>query len=91
VGIVDDFAWDRRTTQLATGDVLIFYTDGVTEAQDGQGASFGSQRLLATVQSHLGRSAQEIQAAVLSAVHQFAGGVPQFDDITLIVLVREPA
>jgi serine phosphatase RsbU (regulator of sigma subunit) len=89
VGIFDDSAWATRTIQLTPGDVLLLYTDGVTDAQDVQGTFFGTERLLATVQSNLGRSAQEIQEAILTAVHQFAGGVPQFDDITLVVLVRE--
>jgi serine phosphatase RsbU (regulator of sigma subunit) len=89
VGMFDDSAWQMSTIQLSPGDVLVLYTDGVTDANDGEGTFFNIERLLATVQSNLGRSAQEIQDAILTAVHQFAGGVPQFDDITLVVLVRE--
>jgi sigma-B regulation protein RsbU (phosphoserine phosphatase) len=70
---------------------LVLYTDGVTDAQDGQGAFFSSEQLLATIRFNLGRPAQEIQEAILTAIHQFAGGVPQFDDITLVVLGREAA
>jgi serine phosphatase RsbU (regulator of sigma subunit) len=50
---------------------------------------FGSEQLLATVQANLGRSAEEIEEAILTAVHQFAGGVSQFDDVALIVVGRE--
>ena len=91
VGMFEDSTWKTGTVQLAPGDVLLLYTDGVTDAQEGQGAFFGVERLLATVQSNFGRSALEIQEAILSDIHQFSGGVPQFDDITLVVLVREVA
>jgi serine phosphatase RsbU (regulator of sigma subunit) len=89
VGIFEDATWEAGTVQLAPGDVLVLYTDGVTDAQDGQEAFFGVDRLLATMQSKSGRSAQEIKEVILTAIHQFSGGVPRFDDITLVVLVRE--
>jgi serine phosphatase RsbU (regulator of sigma subunit)/class 3 adenylate cyclase len=91
VGIFEDSTWAMGTVQISPGDVLVLYTDGVTDAQDGQGAFFSSKQLLATVQSNLRRPAQEIQEAILTTIHQFAGGVPQFDDITLVVLAREAA
>ena len=59
--------------------------------RNGRGAFFGTQPLLATVQANLGRPAQELQDAILAAIHQFAGGVPQFDDIALILLRRQSA
>jgi serine phosphatase RsbU (regulator of sigma subunit)/class 3 adenylate cyclase len=89
VGILEDSTWATGTVQVSPGDVLVLYTDGVTDAQDGQGAFFSSEQLLATVQLNLRRSAQEIQEAILKAIHQFSGGVPQFDDITLVVLGRK--
>jgi serine phosphatase RsbU (regulator of sigma subunit) len=42
------------------------------------------------VQANLGRSAQDIQDALIAAVHEFVGDAPQFDDITLMVVVRTP-
>jgi sigma-B regulation protein RsbU (phosphoserine phosphatase) len=68
---------------------LVLYTDGVTEAQDNQGAFFGTERLLATIQANLERPAQEIQETILTAIHHFVGGVPQFDDIALVILGRQ--
>jgi serine phosphatase RsbU (regulator of sigma subunit) len=112
VGILTDTTWEMKTVQLTAGDVLVLYTDGVIDAQDGQGAFFGSERLLSIVssasagsavtsgseaaESHIDgqparASAQEIQEAILTAIHQFSGGVPQFDDIALVVLRRTPA
>jgi sigma-B regulation protein RsbU (phosphoserine phosphatase) len=89
VGILEDSAWESRSLQLVPGDRLVLYTDGVTEAQDSQRAFFGTERLLSTIQSNLERPAQEIQETILTAIHQFVGGVPQFDDIALVVLGRQ--
>jgi serine phosphatase RsbU (regulator of sigma subunit) len=89
LGVFRGETWEQRTVQLAPGDVLLLYTDGVTEAQDRQERFFGQERLLAAAQAHLGRSAQELQQALLAKVYDFVGDAPQFDDITLMVLVRE--
>jgi sigma-B regulation protein RsbU (phosphoserine phosphatase) len=89
LGIFDDVTWQQGTTQIGPGDVLILYTDGVTEAQDRKEIFFGEKRLLETAQANLGRSAQDIQEALIKGVHEFTGDVPQFDDITLMVLVRD--
>lgn len=66
----------------------MLYTDGITEAQDRQEKFFGKERLLEVAQTNLGRSAQEIQDALITAVDKFVGHAPQFDDITLMVIVR---
>jgi sigma-B regulation protein RsbU (phosphoserine phosphatase) len=89
LGIFRGRTWERRTVQLEQGDVLILYTDGVTEAQDRQQTFFGESRLLAVAQAHRDASAHEIRSAVLEEVRTFVGQAPQFDDIALMVLVRE--
>jgi sigma-B regulation protein RsbU (phosphoserine phosphatase) len=76
--------------ELAPGDVLVLYTDGVTEARQTGNEMFGLERLQAVVASHAGRSAQEIQAAIVEAVYAFEDGIPQSDDLTLIVIRRLP-
>ena len=91
VGILKDAAWSTESIQLAPGDVLVLYTDGVTDAEDKQGSFFSTEQLLGTVLSNRGQSAQEIRDAILHAVRQFSGGAPQFDDIALVVIAREQA
>jgi sigma-B regulation protein RsbU (phosphoserine phosphatase) len=88
LGVVEDATWEQGAVQLAPGDVLVLYTDGVTDAEDGQGSSFSQERLLETVQANLGRSAQDIQDALITEVREFVSDAPQFDDITLMVVVR---
>jgi serine phosphatase RsbU (regulator of sigma subunit)/DNA-binding NarL/FixJ family response regulator len=89
MGVIEDTTWNQASVQFSPGDVLLLYTDGITEAQDRQGVFFGEGRLLEVAQANLGRSAQGIQDAVIAAVRGFAGDAPQFDDFTLVVAVRD--
>jgi sigma-B regulation protein RsbU (phosphoserine phosphatase) len=84
-----DMAWEQAAVRLAPGDVLVIYTDGITEAQDRQDEFFEEQRLIDIIRANLGRTAGRIQDAILTEVRSFAGDAPQFDDITLFVVVRE--
>jgi DNA-binding NarL/FixJ family response regulator len=89
LGIFEDTIWHHDTAQLAPGDVLVLYTDGITEAQDPQEAFFGQERLLEAARANLGRPAQDIHEALIGEVYEFAGDAPQADDITLMVVARE--
>ena len=87
LGILDDGTWQQRVVHLAPGDVLLLYTDGITEAQDAQEAFFDEDRLREVFRAHLGRSARDIQDGVIAEVDAFVGDTPQFDDITMMVVV----
>ncbi|HBY59035.1 MAG TPA: hypothetical protein DEH78_04390 [Solibacterales bacterium] len=73
---------------LGPGDILVIYSDGVTEAQNIEEEEFEMDRLVACVRNHGGRPAREIVDAILSEIDAFAGGAPQFDDITIMVVKR---
>jgi sigma-B regulation protein RsbU (phosphoserine phosphatase) len=90
LGILENETWKQGTVDLYPGDVLVHYTDGVTEAQNMDGELYGAKRLIRCVQSNLGSSAQEIQNAILADISEFIGHAPQFDDIALVILAREP-
>jgi PAS domain S-box-containing protein len=85
---LNEMIWERRTVQLAPGDTLVLYSDGITEAQNLQRAFFDETRLLDVAQANVGRSAQTIQQAILAQVQEFVGDAPQMDDIALMVTVR---
>jgi sigma-B regulation protein RsbU (phosphoserine phosphatase) len=95
LGIYEDETWGQKTVRLAPGDVLVLYTDGITEAPNEQAACFGEERLLEPVRAHLGSPgsqgplARDIQDAIITAVHRFMGDAPQFDDIALAVIIRD--
>jgi hypothetical protein len=89
LGAMPGISWEQRAVQLARGDILVLYTDGVTDAQNEGGSFFGQERLLEVVRAYAGRPAQEVQDGLLRAVQQFTGEASQFDDITLMVIVRD--
>ncbi len=89
LGILGEETWEQGSVQLAPGDVLVLYTDGITEAENEQGIFLGGDRLLGWVKSNLGCPAREIQDAILAEVQRFVGDTPQSDDIALVVLQRD--
>ena len=89
LGISPDATWQQKIVKFSPGDLLVLYTDGITEARDRHGAFFGDQRLLDVLRANLGRSAQEIQQAVLDEVQRYSGSTPREDDIAIIVMARK--
>jgi sigma-B regulation protein RsbU (phosphoserine phosphatase) len=86
VGAFEHATFDEDTQQLWPGDVLVAYSDGVTEARDSSGEEFGEERLLSCVQANCTRSPVDIMEYLLSTVHQFSAGTAQGDDLTMLVL-----
>jgi serine phosphatase RsbU (regulator of sigma subunit) len=89
LGIDEDGTWSRETVQIHPGDVLILYTDGVPDAQNPEGDFFRQQRLVDVAMKNLGQTAEDLQKSILDAVYDFVMNAPAFDDITLMVLVRD--
>lgn len=77
---------EEVTIQLTAGDVLLYYTDGLTEAENPTGDSYGEARLEQVFLQHIHLSASEIVQAVQADVLGFCAGEPLFDDITLLVV-----
>jgi sigma-B regulation protein RsbU (phosphoserine phosphatase) len=88
LGISDGASWEQQTVTLAPGESLLLYTDGVTDAKDSEDNFFGEQRLRGVLLGSHGQSAKGIQEQVLEEVHSYHGEEPQFDDITIAVIVR---
>lgn len=89
IGIYEDASWELQSVDIKPGDVLVLYTDGVTEAQNGNGDFFNEDLLIEAAEGHLGQPAHEVQIAILEAVQNFVGDSPQTDDITLMILGRD--
>jgi sigma-B regulation protein RsbU (phosphoserine phosphatase) len=88
LGIEPDSVYEQRTVQLASGDFLLLYTDGVVETFDPQGQEFGLARLEAVLRENRSRPAAEIIEAVGQAVSGFAGAAIPSDDITMVLVKR---
>lgn len=88
LGIFKQQSFEAGTFQLAPGDRIVLYTDGVTEAHDGTGTEFGDSRLIEVLQDCRDADSQIAQEKIFSTVEQFCGGNWE-DDATLIVLSVE--
>jgi serine phosphatase RsbU (regulator of sigma subunit) len=89
LGASEGMSWKVSSVRFQPGDLLVLYTDGVTEAENDRHEFFGSDRLIATVKENVGKSAQEIHEMVIRGLCEFAGSLSPCDDITLMVLARE--
>ncbi|MGD9787890.1 MAG: SpoIIE family protein phosphatase [Sulfuricellaceae bacterium] len=85
LGVFKEARYAVRETQLQTGDVLVLYTDGVTEAGDATGMLYGEARLEALLKRVAGQTAEAICQAVVGDVEAYRHGERQ-DDVTLLVL-----
>jgi len=90
LGVTDAEIWEQATAQFGPGDVLVLYSDGVTDAESIEGVSFGRDKVEARVRASLGCSAREILDALLTGIQEFVGESVQTDDVTLMVVIRDP-
>ena len=80
--------WEQQGIQLLRVNVLLMYTDGVTDAQDRSHSLYDDHRLITTCRTNLGRTAGDKKEAIIKSITEFVGDAHQFDDITLVVAVR---
>lgn len=88
LGILPMADYDVGETELKSGEALIIYSDGVSEAANLQGEEFGIERLTEVVKQNLQRSASGIRDKIESAVSSFTQSAPAGDDITLVIVKR---
>jgi adenylate cyclase len=86
LGTIDDFPFPVDTARLAPGDVLLLYTDGVTEAKNASAAFYGSARLDRVMAAHAIDTAKAAVDAVRADLRTFVGDADQADDITLLAV-----
>jgi len=86
LGIFEDVTYEEWSVILDPGDILVFHSDGLSEAPDPQGRQFGVRRLAELIEAHAALSAGELADRMISAVQEFTQGAPLQDDRTLVVM-----
>ncbi|MGL5377965.1 MAG: SpoIIE family protein phosphatase, partial [Cetobacterium sp.] len=89
IGFLDDYNYKQGELKLNIGDVVIYYTDGITEAENNNKELFGIERLKNILLQTATLSSKEIKQKLLSEVNLFQNGCEQNDDITFVVIKRD--
>jgi serine phosphatase RsbU (regulator of sigma subunit)/pSer/pThr/pTyr-binding forkhead associated (FHA) protein len=90
VGLFEGASFQEETVTLAPGDVLIVFSDGVSEAMSASGDEYGESRIVAVAGRHAGAAPADLLQAIFADVRAFTKGAPQSDDITALVLRYGP-
>jgi serine phosphatase RsbU (regulator of sigma subunit) len=89
LGIDEESVWGQESVIMKSGDVLLLYTDGVTDAQNQVGEFIDRDAILDVARDCPGKPVEYIRRDILEVVHAFVGEAPRFDDITLVILSRD--
>jgi len=89
LGAMEGLTWNSASTTLNPGDFLLFYTDGVVEAQNEQDEFFGEEQFLQIARENKNAPADVIHAHLMEKLHTFVGSAAQFDDITMLTIKRQ--
>jgi serine phosphatase RsbU (regulator of sigma subunit) len=90
IGIMDGFPFEEAVVAFQPGDMLVSYSDGVTEAMNEIKEQFGESKLGDLIKENVGVPAEKVIEEIIKAVRTHAGEAPQYDDITALVVRREP-
>jgi sigma-B regulation protein RsbU (phosphoserine phosphatase) len=85
IGLSERFFINCEDVQLEPGDILLLYTDGITEAADSQGSLWGEDRLAEIIRQNTDASSEQLIQMIMSALKEHTKGSPLADDVTLIV------
>jgi sigma-B regulation protein RsbU (phosphoserine phosphatase) len=85
LGMLEELELEERGAHMLPGDTLVMYSDGVTDAVNGDGEPFGLERLRQILQKHRAESPDTLCTSVFRDVFAYRGTAPAFDDITVLV------
>lgn len=90
LGVLEDTTYEERPLAVGYGDVVVLYTDGVSEAENESGDQFGPERIESIVRAHPEHGARELTQDIVAAVLDWAGERGLGDDLTLLVMRKLP-
>ena len=88
LGVLPDTDYEEHAIFLEPGDLIVFYTDGVTEVNDGSGREFGQEGLIRALKEHRDSSSRDIHRNLIEQVRGYASPDHVFDDLTVVVLKK---
>jgi sigma-B regulation protein RsbU (phosphoserine phosphatase) len=88
LGMFDFASYQSRAFRLDKGDILVVYSDGLTDSQNHREEMFGEERLLEIIQQEAPSGSHALKQKFLKAVEEFTQGMPQTDDITFVVVEK---
>ena len=86
IGLIEDCVYQQGTVTLAAGDVLVAYTDGVSEAMNAENEEWGEERFMEVIGQRRAMSARALIDVLMTSADAFVAGAPQHDDMTLLVV-----
>jgi len=86
LGAFESVSYNSSPLQLNPGDVLVVYSDGVTDAENPQGDMFEEERFRQVIQSNASAGVEVLKEKILEALDQFTEGMAQTDDITFVLI-----
>jgi serine phosphatase RsbU (regulator of sigma subunit) len=88
IGMMQGVPYQEASVQFESGDVLVIYSDGITESVDAQDEEFGEQRLIEVLKQNRSRSSSGIRDRIDEALSRFVGSMAPVDDMTLMIIKR---
>jgi serine phosphatase RsbU (regulator of sigma subunit) len=88
LGMFDSATYQSGALHLCKGDILMVYSDGLTDAHNGQDEMFGEERLLSIIRQEAPSGSHALEQKFLKAIEEFTQGMPQTDDITFVVVEK---
>jgi sigma-B regulation protein RsbU (phosphoserine phosphatase) len=89
VGLLADVAYHQATLTVGPGDLLVAFTDGITEAMNTEDQEWGEEALIQTIRDCADLESRELLKRVMCEAEVFASGSPQHDDMTLVILKQD--
>ncbi|MCK5004815.1 MAG: serine/threonine-protein phosphatase, partial [Candidatus Aminicenantes bacterium] len=89
LGCLENFPFTEERIKMEKGDILLIYSDGITEAVNEDDDEFGESRLEDIIMSNPGNSSNELVDKTINSVYSHAGNLDQMDDMTLVVIQKD--
>jgi sigma-B regulation protein RsbU (phosphoserine phosphatase) len=89
LGAFNFASYQTTPMHMSEGDLLVVYSDGITEAMDPHDEMFGEDRLISLIREHASSGCQALEKIILQSIEEFTEGMPQTDDMTCMLIQKK--